>query len=218
MERRTLRRNGGARAAGFTLLEVLLATALLAGGLALAFATLRSAGAVGQRGEAIARQSERIRAVEGFLRQRLASALPVMMERERETGQAVLFVGEPQSMRFVADVPDYLGRGGPYRHALKVEGQAPAQRLQLELAMVQAGKVVEEAPVSPEQLADALEEVRFGYRGIDPENGKLGDWQDRWQWHDRLPVLVRIDVRSAQGRWPTLLVALPQAGNAGARP
>lgn len=206
------------RSAGFTLLEVLLATALLAGGLALAFTTLRSAGAVSQRGEAIARQSERIRAVEGVLRQRLASALPVVMERDRQSGQGLLFVGEPQRMRFVADVPDYLGRGGPYRHELSVDGQAPGQRLALALAMVQAGQLVEEAPVPPETLADGLQEVRFGYRGIDPQSGALGDWQERWEWPDRLPVLVRIELRSAQGRWPPLLVALPQAGTAGARP
>jgi general secretion pathway protein J len=208
----------GHRAAGFTLLEVLLATALLAGGLALAFVTLRSAGAVSQRGEEIAKQSERIRAVESFLRQRLVSALPVVMERASDTGQVLLFVGEPQRMRFVADVPDYLGRGGPYRHELSVEGNAPAQRLMLALAMVQAGHVVDEAPVPPEMLADALEEVHFGYRGIDPQSGKLGDWQERWEWHDRLPVLVRIEIRSTRGKWPPLLVALPQAGNAGARP
>ncbi|MFT4247768.1 MAG: type II secretion system protein J [Pseudomonas sp.] len=206
------------RAAGFTLLEVLLATALLAGGLALAFATLRSVGAVSQRGEAIARQNERIRAVEGFLRQRLASALPVMMERDRQSGQPVLFVGEPQQMRFVADVPDYLGRGGPYRHELVVDGRAPSLRLQLALVMVQAGQVIEETPVAPERLADALQEIRFSYRGIDPQSGKFGDWQQRWEWSDRLPALVRIDIRSARGAWPSLLVALPQAGSVGARP
>jgi general secretion pathway protein J len=37
-------------ARGFTLIEVLLATALLVGGLALAFATVRSALAISQRG------------------------------------------------------------------------------------------------------------------------------------------------------------------------
>ena len=46
------------RAAGFTLVEVMLATVLLAGGLALAFASVRSAMAVSQRGEQIAAESE----------------------------------------------------------------------------------------------------------------------------------------------------------------
>ena len=63
------------RAAGFTLVEVMLATVLLAGGLALAFASVRSAMAVSQRGEQIAAESERMRAVESLLRRQLAGAL-----------------------------------------------------------------------------------------------------------------------------------------------
>ena len=210
---------GGARARsarGFTLLEVLLATALLAGGLTLAFATLRSATAVSERGEAIARQNERMRAVQGFLRQRLAGALALAIERDRQSGEPVLFVGEPRRMRFVADVPDYLGRGGPYLHELEVEGSTPPLRLRLRLTMVQAGERIEDATLAPERLADGLLDVSFQYRGLDPERGALGDWQPSWPWHDRLPLLVRIDIRSAQGPWPSLLVALPQGGTNGA--
>src|SRR5690606_4961281 len=62
---------------GFTLIEVLLATTLLALGLALAFATLRAATATVERGEVIAARSERMRAVDGFLRRRLAQATPI---------------------------------------------------------------------------------------------------------------------------------------------
>ena len=62
------------RAQGFTLIEVLLALVLLAAGLALAFATLRSSTAVVTRGEDMAQASERMRAVHGYLRARLASA------------------------------------------------------------------------------------------------------------------------------------------------
>jgi general secretion pathway protein J len=198
---------------GFTLIEVLLATLLLAGGLTLAFATLRSAGAISQRGEAIAQRSERMRAVEGFLRQRLSAALPVAQGMDREKQQPQYFIGEPQRMRFVADVPDYLGRGGPYLHDLKVVDDAPAQRLQLGLTMLQAGATVAESSQQPaETLVEAAEQVRFNYRGIDSESGRLGAWMDHWDAHDRLPLLVRIEVREAGVNWPPLLVMLPQAG------
>lgn len=199
-------------ARGFTLIEVLLATVLLAAGLTLAFATLRSAGAISQRGEAMATRSERMRSVEGFLRQRLAAALPVAFGRDDATQKPQRFVGERGRLRFVADVPDYLGLGGPYLHEIGVEGSAPNQRLQLQLTQVQAGEVL--APpqaVAPERLADGLAEVRFAYRGIDPQRGQLGDWQDEWADSERLPRFVRIDIRDARGAWPSLLVALPQA-------
>ena len=200
------------RSAGFTLIEVLLATVLLAAGLTLAFATLRSAGAISQRGEAIAARSERMRTIEGFLRQRLAAALPVAFGRDEATQRPQRFIGEPQRLRFVADVPDYLGLGGPYLHDIGVTGQAPGQRLQLQLTQVQAGELLT-APqgAAPELLAGDLVDVRLAYRGIDPQRGRLGDWQDAWTNSQQLPRFVRIELRDARGPWPTLLVALPQA-------
>lgn len=192
---------------GFTLIEVLLATLLLAGGLALAFATLRSATAMVQRGEAIAQRNERIRSAETFLRRRIASAQVIAFATDPQTQQQIRFLGEPQRMRFVADLPDYLGRGGPYLHDLSVaEG-----RLLVSFTLVQGGQAIEEAKARPpEPLASGLRAVRFRYRGIDPEGG-LGDWQERWATGEVLPVQVAMDIESADGvRWPRLIVALAQ--------
>jgi general secretion pathway protein J len=194
---------------GFTLIEVLLATVLLAAGLALAFATLRSATAMVQRGETIAQRNERIRAVEGFLRRRISSAQAIAFAVDPNTQRQYRFVGEAQRMRFVADLPDYLGRGGPYLHDL-VAADGGSELL-ASFAMVQAGQAVREAqPRPPEMLADNLRAVRFRYRGLDQES-KLGEWQDRWTAAESLPLQVSIDIQSADGqRWPGLVVSLAQ--------
>ena len=194
---------------GFTLIEVLLATVLLAAGLALAFATLRSATAMVQRGETIAQRNERIRAVEGFLRRRISSAQAIAFAIDPNTQRQYRFVGEAQRMRFVADLPDYLGRGGPYLHDL-VAADGGSQLL-ASFAMVQAGQAVREAqPRPPEILADNLRATRFRYRGLDQE-GKLGEWQDRWTAAESLPLQVSIDIESGDGqRWPGLVVSLAQ--------
>ncbi|MDR6843169.1 prepilin-type N-terminal cleavage/methylation domain-containing protein [Pseudoxanthomonas sacheonensis] len=194
---------------GFTLIEVLLATVLLAAGLALAFATLRSATAMVQRGETIAQRNERIRAVEGFLRRRISSAQAIAFAIDPNTQRQYRFVGEAQRMRFVADLPDYLGRGGPYLHDL-VAADGGSQLL-ASFAMVQAGQAVREAqPRPPEILADNLRATRFRYRGLDQE-GKLGEWQDRWTAAESLPLQVSIDIESADGQhWPGLVVSLAQ--------
>lgn len=134
------------RSAGFTLIEVLLATMLLVGGLALAFATLRSASAVSQRGQAIAQRSERVRAVEEFLRRRLAAALPIAMGIDPQSQQPMLFIGEPQRLRFAADVPDYLGRGGPYLHDLSVAGDGEQRTLRIALTMLHRASRSKRAP------------------------------------------------------------------------
>lgn len=194
---------------GFTLIEVLLATVLLAAGLALAFATLRSATAMAQRGEAISQRNERMRAVEGFLRRRIASAQNIAFATDPATQRMYRFVGEPQRMRFVADLPDYLGRGGPYLHDLAVADNGT--RLQVSFAMVQAGAtVVESQPRPPEPLAEDLRVVRFRYRGLD-EEGSLADWQPQWRMAEALPLQVSIEIETAQGkRWPPLVVSLAQ--------
>src|SRR5690606_35228188 len=123
-------------AAGFTLIEVLLATVLLADGLALGFATLRAATATVDRGEAMAARTERMRAVEGFLRRRLAGAQAMAFAQDPATGGALRFVGEADRIRFVADLPSYLGRGGPHLHDIAIHGQGEGTALGVSFAMV----------------------------------------------------------------------------------
>lgn len=205
------------KARGFTLVEVLLATALLAAGLALAFATLRAATATVQRGEALAQRNERIRAVSAFLRARLSAARPVPFATDAAGGVAYRFRGDGTRLEFVADLPDYLGRGGPYLHRLEVQRVAGgAERLVVVFRMVQGGAVVgdegDDRAMAPEVLADGLRSVDIRYRGLH-QDGRPGEWQSRWDEGDAMPLQVELRLRDADGRaWPPVLVALPLAG------
>ncbi len=211
---------GSARDAGFTLIEVLLATVLLAAALALAFATLRAATATAQRGEAIAQRSERMRAVELFLRRRIGGTRPVGFGMDEANGVPLRFIGEPDRLRFVADLPDYLGRGGPYLHDLTVVDGENGRQLRIAFSMVVAGETFEESdPRPPELLAEQLQSARFRYRTLTNE-GQLGEWLDRWESVDRLPLQVEVTLQDLEGRqWPPMIVYLPLAGSAiGAQP
>lgn len=201
-----------ARTAGFTLIEVLAATVLLAAGLALGFATLRAATATAERGEAMAARTERMRAVEGFLRRRLAAAAAISFGEDGTTGRPLRFIGEPERIRFVADLPGYLGRGGPHLHDIAVHGQGEEASLAVSFTMVLAGGTVQEAqPRPPEPLVPGLASLRIRYRGFDAQ-GPTG-WLDHWDAHGQLPLQVSIEIESRrEGRWPPLVVALPQAG------
>lgn len=206
---------------GFTLIEVLLATVLLAAGLALAFTTLRSATAVTTRGEAIADRNESMRAVQGFLRQRLSAALSLAYAQNPDDGHPLRFSGDQAQVRFVADLPNYLGRGGPHLHHIVFE---PEKGLTAAFALVQSGQTIDEVPPRPaEVLMPELRQVSFRYRGTD-ESGQLGPWQDAWTTSERLPLQVSVRITDARGEWPELVVALPQGsaqalvGNAGAVP
>lgn len=202
------------RARGFTLLEVLLATSLLAAALALGFATLRAAGATAQRGEALAERNERIRAVSDFLRRRIGGANGLVFELDASTGASKRFEGNADAMRFMADLPDYLGRGGPHLHALDIgRGDTGALALRVDFRMVQAGQVVAgSAARPPEPLAEDLRQVRFAYRTL-TGTGEFGPWEDTWEDPATLPLQVRVQIADARGAWPDLVVALPVAGS-----
>jgi general secretion pathway protein J len=203
-------------ARGFTLIEVILATVLLASGLALAFASLRAASTTTTRGEVVAQRDERMRAVSGFLRRRLSAARPIAYALDPATGTQLRFTGDGVQMRFVADLPDYLGRGGPYVHPLRVVRDGDSERIEVGLAMALAGQTIEESPPRPpDVLVDGLGEVRFRYRGMNAD-GQLGGWTDSWETPDVLPLQVSVDLADKAGRaWPSLVVALPLAGSEG---
>lgn len=196
---------------GFTLIEILLATALLAMGLALGFATLRAATATVDRGERMAARTERMRAVDGFLRRRLASATPIAFATDADTGRMIRFLGEPDRVRFVADLPDYLGRGGPHLHDVAVLDGEAGPVLAVAFTMVLSGELVEARDARPpEVLVPDLSAARFRYRGLG-EDGRLGEWTERWEQVDALPLQVSVELASRDGgRWPPLLVSLPQ--------
>jgi general secretion pathway protein J len=199
--------------AGFTLIEVLLATMLLAAGLALGFATVRAAAATAERGEAMAARNEHMRAVSEFLRSRIGGAQGIVFNLDEATGQAQRFLGDAHSMRFVTDLPDYLGRGGPHLHALSIAGRDAALALEVDFHMVVAGKTIVSADDrSPESLADGLRSVRFSYRA-NAKGESPAPWQPQWDSPEALPSQVRVQIADAQGSWPDLIVALRQSAS-----
>lgn len=190
-------------------MEVLLATTLLAMGLAVAFASVRSVTVVTARSEALARENERMRISSGFLRRRLSGALPVAMDVDPVRQMPMRFMGMPERMRFVADLPPYLGQGGPHMHELSVARKNDVLTLQVAFALVQGGRILEQAPVrSPETLVSGLRSVRFAYRGLDAQ-GKVGQWRDTWEATEALPLQVLVEMERTDGQgWPPLVVNL----------
>jgi general secretion pathway protein J len=195
------------RSRGFTLVEVVIATSLLALGLAIAFGTLRSAGRATARAEAAAQREERLRAAQGFLRTQLSAALPIPFEFDGESGAATFLRVQPGKLEFVGTMPGYLARGGPYLQTLEfVRGsEGTALRFQHQLLSADGAMEAEREPVL---LLDGIEEGSFEVRTID-EQSKPGRWQRRWDTSAQLPpqVRVRIRFREPERRWPELVVA-----------
>lgn len=209
------RRNVRRRAGGFTLMEVLVATMLLAAALSLGFATLRASSAAATRGEDRSARNERMRSVQNFLRKRIGSALPIAFDVNESTGQPLRFVGEEDQMKFVADLPAYLGRGGPHLHDVTVvDNDDGGLRLQVEFSVVLVNEVFGEREAGPpERLVGGLKTVKFEYRALDAQN-RMGDWQTRWEQVDRMPLQVRVTIVDDRGdTWPPMVVSLPQGAS-----
>jgi general secretion pathway protein J len=213
----TARRRGATRtrSRGFTLMEILVATMLLAAALSLGFATLRASSAAATRGEERSARNERMRSVQNFLRKRIGSALPIAFDVNESTGQPLRFVGEEDGMRFVADLPAYLGRGGPHLHDITVvDDDGGGLRLQVEFSVVLVNEIFGEREAGPpERLVGGLQSVKFEYRALDAQN-RMGDWQTRWEQVDRMPLQVRVKIVDGRGdAWPPMVVSMPQGAS-----
>jgi len=203
-------------AAGFTLMEVLMAIVLLALLLGLAYGAFRTTAASVSRGEALIDRTERVRVAQQFLRRQLSFSLPMMFERVDQGGlDNKVFEGDASRMRFVAPMPGYLAKGGAHVQTLSLVSDAGGLRLEFEHELLNGYEYGQPARDArpPVQLLHGARAGGFQYRGMDAE-GELEEWQDRWQDPTRLPLMVRLELEwpdEAQMRWPPLEVPLMRA-------
>ena len=194
-------------ARGFTLVEVIVATSLLALGLAMTFASLRGAGRATVRAEESAQRQERLRAVQGFMRTQLTAAMPIPFEFDPDTGQASFMRIAPDKLEFVASMPGYLSRGGPYLQTLELAPGPRGQRLVFQHQMLGS-----EGPLKAEReplvLLDGIAEGRFEFRNVD-QDGKPLSWESRWDVSAQLPPMLRLRLRfdDRVRHWPDFVVA-----------
>lgn len=193
------------RSRGFTLIEAVLATSLLAVGLALAFGILRGATGATARAETASQRQERLRAVQGFLRTQVNAALPIGFEFDGESGEATFFRVAPRKLELVAAMPGYLSRGGPYLQTFELVDGAGGQRLVFQDRMLAPdGPLPVERP--PLVLLDGIEDAAFEAQTLD-EQGHLAGW-GAWTQSAQLPPLVRLRVRfNDDRRWPEFVAA-----------
>lgn len=196
------------RHAGFSLMEVLAALALLALLLVGVYSGLRTATHSVRSGGMAIEQLDGVRSAQQFLRRELAQAMTVQLDKNGKD-EPIFFKGDAHSMSFAAPLPGYLGKLGPQVQTVSlVDNGKGGKRLQVSFAtLAPSGQPLK--PVGPPQVL--LEDVReggFSYRGLDAQ-GRVGGWQAGWPDGSRLPLLVRIDLRLAgTDYWPQLVAPL----------
>jgi general secretion pathway protein J len=205
---------------GFTLLELLISITLLGMILVLLFGGLR----LGVRSwDAVQQQVDNlntVRSVESFLRREMAMTQPYRWKTG--TGQRLAFLGERSKINFVAQLPARIGGGGLYAISLEIENSGKGKRLvwrHLPLnPLVQDFAALSQAPeiVLAGAELSAVDDIWLTYFG------RVNDtaapvWMERWESDARLPMLIRIQVRFANGtEWPDFVVS-PLLASEGAR-
>jgi len=206
------------RADGFTLVELTVALVLMAGMASILFGSLSLAARSWDGGEAKVLQVSDMRATQTYLRAQISAQYPQRLWKA--VGLPLLFAGEPEEMRYAAVLPERVAAGGVYYFRLAVVRTGEKSQLVQERTVPDLTALQEPEFRDAERsvLADGIAELRIGYFGRDAgaSDADAPTWRDRWEDRQRLPLLVRLDVKPVKGAaWPTLVVEPRRSPEAG---
>ena len=191
---------------GFTLVELLLATALLSILLGLAYSGLRSSIRATDRAQVLLDESARLRMAHQFVHRQITQALPLGFEQDSD-GAFTVFQGAGDFIRFVSPMPGYLGFGGPQVQELTFipSDSGRGESLVLSHALLQNFEEARLYDRDPILLVDGIRDAEFLFQG--KEDGELTGWMPMWEEETTLPkaISLRIEFEDEQQvNWPML--------------
>lgn len=201
---------------GFTLIEILLATALLGIMMLILTGSLRVGADSWEAGEERLIRASRMFIVESFLSRHISTLVPASgFNSSGEMEPA--FRGTDTTLSYVAALPDQLEGGGLYRFRLYLFEKADVKELRVSITLHQSAineANTETKPIDDLAMVEDVKHLRFSYFG-DPggdaappsPDGPKGRWVDRWHEY-QLPSMIRIEIeREGEEPWPTIIVA-----------
>lgn len=222
------------RARGFTLVELLIALAMLGLITLLLFSGLRLGSRSWESVERVAGQSDALRFAHGLLARSLTQIRAV--EATTDAGGRLVFAGDAGQLEFVAPLSDYLGLPGLYILRLGLEHRGAGRALVLtrwllhpeilagtdgvpawEPLTSEGSRSFADLPVELDAaggafgrtlLLDEVDDFAVAYFGLADGDEKPG-WRADWFGEGNLPTLVRIRLTTTTQTWPELVVALP---------
>lgn len=196
------------RRAGFTLIEVVIALALVAVILAGLVSALVSFGKTSARIEERTLVSDDVRLVYAFLEQSLSPATPRVRVRPSDMAPVSWFQGGDSELEWLGLMPARHGVGGLYHLRLGIErGARGAGRLMLSyLPYVGDDPPPDWSQAESHLLLDGVTGFALAYRALDED-----EWRSAWRDVQVLPARVRMDLAVRGQSWPSLVVPVLEA-------
>jgi general secretion pathway protein J len=182
------------RQRGFTLLEILLALALLAFVMLGVWGAMRGAARVTHSANAVMARSEAVRTVQRFLRRYVGAAGPQPFVMA-DGSAARMFDGDATSMEYVAPLPVQSGHAGLYIQTVSLQKDGGGMSLRLDYRPYTEEQAVNVQPIEHVLLTD-LRGGKFEYLAA-AAFGKPPAWRDDWQATNGLPLAVRVHLDPA---------------------
>jgi general secretion pathway protein J len=194
---------------GFTLVEVLVATALLSLVMLGLLTAMRSFAQSETRIDERIRIDDDLRVSERFLRSVMATVSPRPRSTPAGAAKEVDFVGGADAMRWIGVMPARHGAGGLYRFHLYARAATadtpPALMLEFSPFVPGFEAPLDPATVNSRAMATGIGEVRFRYQD-DLESGE--QWLAEWPHTDRLPRRIGLTAASDRLPWPEMIVTV----------
>lgn len=195
---------------GFTLVEVIISLSILSMIMVAIVSSLRTFGNTRDVIERSTARVDQVRLVSAYLRDSIQGAMPVV--RVGTSGDfpgfhgnyGTFFTGSTNDLVWVAPVTAGAGFGGTFVIRLSREGSRLVMRW---LPYKREIAALDWSAQAGQTLIEDVEELTLGYRA-----GYTEEWVDSWEETARIPVSVRLNLKSAGRYWPELVMRL-EGGN-----
>jgi general secretion pathway protein J len=220
--------------AGFTLVELLIALAMVALITLLLFSGLRVGSRAWDGVDAAAERTGALRQANAFLLRTLSQARAMTLVYDGES--VPVFAGDTERLEFVAPLSEHVGIPGLYVLRLESEGSGDGAALVLTRWLIhsevldgtddipaweplkeRATPSLDGIPLDRDaaagafgrtSLLDRLDTFELSYYGVAAGDTEP-DWHEEWLEQGTLPALIRVRFATIDQTWPDLLVAFP---------